>query len=152
MLINKETVDIFIKILTLVVGLVTFSWGVIQFFINQKFQIETRRIEATKTFLDRQLNLYTEATKATSTIATSSFSEEVTLAKKRFWSLYWGELALVEDEGVETAMKRFGDALQNKSNQQTLQQLSLKLAHACRESLANSWGVKEWHKPQYRTH
>ncbi len=136
--------ETWIKVLTPLVALGTFIWGIAQFFINQRSQIETRRIEATKPFLDRQLILYTEATKSTATIATSSLDEEITLAKKRFWSLYWGELALVEDKNVETAMVMFGQALKSKGSQQELQNLSLNLAHACRNSLADSWGVKQW--------
>ena len=66
----------------------------------------------------------------------------------RFWELYWGELALVEDRRVEGAMKAFGDALIAGASADALQRLSLSLAHACRESLAESWGVEQWQRPQ----
>jgi hypothetical protein len=127
---------------------VAFSWGVFQFVASQKEQAETRRIEATKPFLERQLRLYTEATQAAATLATSKETDELDEARKKFWSLYWGELALVEDKRVEAAMVRFGRALESGDVDQQLQQRSLELAHACRDSLAESWGVRQWRNPR----
>jgi hypothetical protein len=135
------------KILTLVGGVSAFSWGVYQFISNQRSQAETRRIEATRPFLDRQLKLYTDATQAAATIATSSSQEEVVAARARFWSLYWGELALVEDKRVEAAMVQLGRALEGGATGKDIAPLSLRLAHACRDSLAESWGVKQWRNP-----
>lgn len=129
-------------------AVVTFGWGVLQYTANEKAQAESRRVEATKPFLERQLRLYTEATQAAATIATSEDAAELAAARKRFWSLYWGELALVEDATVEAAMVRLGRALQEKEQDPAnIRQLSLTLAHACRDSLARSWGVKEWQNP-----
>lgn len=126
---------------------IVFCWGVIQYLINQKSQAETRRIEATRPFLDRQLMLYTEATKAAAILATSVKSDEIEVAKDRFWALYWGELALVEDIRVESAMVKFGDEFKNLGHGEHLRYLALKLAHGCRDSLAESWGVRFWRNP-----
>jgi hypothetical protein len=90
------------------------------------------------------LQLYTTASTAAATLATSDDQTERTAALKRFWSLYWGELALVEDRRVEQAMVKFGEGLKRNADREELQQLSLALAHACRDSLGASWGVKEW--------
>lgn len=139
--------DAWIKTLSLVGAAVAFGWGVVQFVANQGAQAETRRIEATKPFLERQLKLYTEATQAAATLAVSEKPDELYRASERFWSLYWGELALVEDKRVEAAMVRFGRALESGGFGQQLQQHSLALAHACRDSLAESWGVNQWRSP-----
>ena len=128
-------------------AVVAFAWGVIQFVASQQAQEETRRIEATKPFLERQLKLYTEATQAAATLATSKNRQELDAATKKFWSLYWGELALVEDKRVEAAMVQFGRALDTGSSDHALQKASIDLAHACRDSLAESWGVKQWRNP-----
>jgi hypothetical protein len=61
-------------------------------------------------------------------------------ARARFWELYWGELAVVEDKDVEHAMVRYGDALDRWTEPGSdpppeLTRLSLELAHACRDSL-----------------
>jgi hypothetical protein len=142
-----DNLDGWIKALSLLGAVVAFSWGVVQFFAAQASQAETRRIEATKPFLERQLKLYTEATQAAATLVTSREPNELDAARKKFWSLYWGELALVEDKRVEAAMVQLGRALENGSAGQQLQQHSLALAHACRDSLAESWGVKQWRNP-----
>jgi len=144
---QQMNLESWIKILTLLGAVVTFAWGVHQFFSNQRAQAETRRIEATKPFLDRQLKLYTEATQAAATIATSDSKDEIIAAQKRFWSLYWGELALVEDKRVEAAMVQLGQALEKGATGKEVQGLSLRLAHACRDSLAESWGVQQWRNP-----
>lgn len=36
---------------------------------------------------------------------------EVAAYRRQFWKLYWGEMALVEDQSVAAAMKKFGDVL-----------------------------------------
>ncbi|MCV2437177.1 hypothetical protein [Paucibacter sp. DJ2R-2] len=53
----------------------------------------------------------------------------------------------VEDKRVEAAMVQFGRSLEAGSVGQQLQQNSLALAHVCRDSLAESWGVKQWRNP-----
>jgi hypothetical protein len=133
--------------LSMVGAAVVFGWGVVQFVATQNAQIETRRIEATMPFLERQLRLYTEATQAAAALATSKDPAELDAANERFWSLYWGELALVEDARVEAAMVRFGQALKSGAGGSELEQLSLALARACRDSLAESWGVEHWRNP-----
>lgn len=143
----RPNLEAWIKALSVLGAVVAFGWGVFQFIANQAAQAETRRIEATKPFLERQLKLYTEATQAVATLATSKKPEELDIASKKFWSLYWGELALVEDERVEAAMVQFGKALETGSVGQQLQPHSLAIAHACRDSLADSWGVKQWRNP-----
>jgi hypothetical protein len=139
--------DSWVKALSLLGAAIAFIWGVVQFMAGQHTQAETRRIEATKPFLERQLKLYTDATQAAATLATSKDAQEIAAAKKRFWALYWGELALVEDARVEAAMVQLGRALDTGSQGQHVQAASLALAHACRDSLADSWGVAQWRNP-----
>lgn len=142
-----STLDNWIKLFSLAGAVVAFSWGIVQFLANQNTLGETRRIEATKPFLERQLKLYTEVTVAAATLSISDDPNEIEHSRKRFWSLYWGELALVEDKEVEAAMVKFGEAIEAGTSGIKLQQYSLQLAHACRDSLARSWGVEQWRKP-----
>lgn len=102
--------------------------------------------EARQPFLTRQLELYGETAKVAARIATSGDEAELSDARSRFWQLYWGELALVEDRDVEAAMVAFGDALKDDARQSKLQPLSLDLAHAIRRSLDRSWGISVWTK------
>jgi hypothetical protein len=130
-----------------------------------------RIIEATKPFLERQLELYTVVTRAASLIATSEDENVAQQAIGTFLQLYSGELALVQNEEVAVAMQNYRRALQEldviyapaapatseptsqtppvsaENQRQGLQQLSLNLASACRKSLAKSWHVDAWANP-----
>lgn len=59
---EQSSFESWIKLLTPLGAVVAFAWGVYQFFLSQRLQAETRRIEATNSFLDRQLKLYTGLT------------------------------------------------------------------------------------------
>jgi hypothetical protein len=128
-------------------AVLAFIWGAYQFLVKQWGQAESRRIEATKPFLDRQLRLYTEATQAAAMMATTTSEHEFTDAKSRFLLLFWGELVMVEDRGVEGAMVQFRNALLANLRGEDLAQPALALGRACRMSLAKTWGVKEWLDP-----
>lgn len=113
---------------------------------NEQAQVETRRVEATKPFLEKQLTLYADVTQAAATLALKwrMDSDQARPAMDRFWRLYLGELALVEDTKVRAAMWAFGKALNDYDTPpRTLAKLAQELAGACRESLVRSWGVKE---------
>jgi len=152
------TFDNGLKVLTVLGAIASFLWGVYQW--REKSaqdlearkhesarQVETRRIEATKPFLERQLALYAEATRVAAQVATQGQSDAGKKALARFWELYWGELALVENRSVEAAMKRMGDALRVNAPASELEQASLAVARACRESLDRSWGIRAWSSP-----
>lgn len=131
-------------------------WSTAYFLTTLRIQAETRQIEARKPFLEKQLALYTEATQAAAVLATTTDEAELTAARNRFWALYWGELAMVENGGVsaeaggvESAMVAYGRCLKQECEQTELQRLALNLAHACRDSLAVSWGVTDWQAPVY---
>ena len=152
------TFDNVLKILTVLGAIASFLWGVYQWREKSSQELEAqkqesarlgeaRRIEATKPFLERQLALYAEATRIAAQVATQGNSESGKKALVRFWELYWGELALVENRSVEAAMKRMGDALRSNASTQELEQASLAVAHACRESLDRSWGIRAWSSP-----
>lgn len=112
----------------------------------QVARFNSAEFEARQPFLTRQLELYSEAAKVVVKIATSRDEGERETLEDRFWELYWGELALVEDRDVEAAMVAFGEALKSDEPQGRLQSLSLDLARAIRTSLDRSWGIKVWTK------
>ena len=129
-----------------VVTLGGLALGIANYLATIRRDVETRNLEARKQYLTRQLDLYTDATRAAAKIATSKpGSAEHVKALNRFWELYWGELSMVENAAVEGAMKSMGDCLLNKGCRcGDLPHCSLELAHACRRSLADSWGVPDW--------
>jgi hypothetical protein len=154
---KRESTETLLKSVGALVAVGSLFWGVTTFLITSRHQSETRLLEARKPFLDRQLTLYTEATQTAAILATSENPVELEKARRTFWELYWGNLAMVEngglvrsEENVEAAMVKFGACLSRHCKQDPdLQQLALRLAHACRDSLAVSWDVRDWQTPSY---
>src|SRR5262249_31889749 len=101
-------------------------------------EAKTALRESQKPFLEKRLEYYTEAATVTATIARSKDHRKVAQAKERFWTLYSGPLALVEDPRVEKAMIEFGDCLQDKRHcSAPIEMLSLEVAHQ------REWSIKE---------
>ena len=146
---KKDTAETLIKWVSAFVAVGGLLWGITSFLITSRMQAETRQLEARKPFLERQLTLYTKATQNAAILATSSDPDAIEDARQIFWELYWGELSMVENRGVESAMVKFGECLNRDCSQPELQPLALRLAHACRDSLAESWGVQDWSVPTY---
>ena len=93
-----------------VVALGGLALGVVNYLATVRRDAETRNLEARKQYLTRQLDLYTEATRAAAKLGTAPpDSPEYLKARTRFWELYWGELSMVENREVEAAMKRMGE-------------------------------------------
>jgi hypothetical protein len=103
---------------------------------------KSAEVEARKPFSERQLQIYFQAVEAASLLATLPKTHQAYGAvSSDFWKLYWGPLALVEDQLVANAMFNFGAAAKGDAPPDVLQEYALKLAHACRDSLAESWKV-----------
>lgn len=96
--------------------------------------------ERQKPFLERQMDLYFEAVEVTAAIANLEESAGQKKLETRFWQLYWGALAVVEDQAVVNAMVSYGDALKGLQRSK-LKGHSIALAHACRDSLQKLWNT-----------
>jgi hypothetical protein len=158
MVLRPSNFEEILKLLAALGAIASFIWGVWvwqdksdkelqQQKLEARRRSESRRIEATQPFLERQLKLYTEVSQVAALIATSDDSYEKTKATQRFWELYWGELALVENQEVESAMVAMGRSIEGSAEHDERKQLSLQLAHACRKSLDRSWGIHAWSTP-----
>jgi hypothetical protein len=138
---QARAIDALCKLIA-TVGLVAGGgWSLITYLLGRKDQAKTAAIEAKKPFNEKRLDRYIQAVFAAATIATSTNQAEIDSAKQRFWNLYWGELALFEDRNVESAMVKLGEALESGRAGHDLRGLALALAHACRDSLGDSWSV-----------
>lgn len=143
----------YLPLLTTLVAVAGFLFGVYQFKAQQEERLRTERLannrEFKKALWEKQLTYYLEAAQAASTLA--SFNEndekdiqpERTKARIRFWQLYYGELAVIEDSNVSNAMVRYGRCLRDydlrKCNQSDLKQYARVLAQECRNAVARSW-------------
>ncbi len=133
-----------VQILTPLAAVVTALVGVVQWRAAKMAATEQAQFESRRPFLTRQLELYGEAAGIAARLATSTDAAARAGYEERFWQLYWGELALVEDAQVEAAMVELGAALKTGAAPERLQPLSLGLAHAVRRSLDRAWGVDAW--------
>ncbi len=107
----------------------------------------TYRIQVHKPFFERQLECIVEVSKLTAALATpvhlledSSTTWHKTAG--RFWTLYYGVLRLVTDEGLERAVDRFAKRLSTFSpgeDPTELQELSLSVALAGRRLVLSAW-------------
>jgi len=99
-----------------------------------------------------QKTLFEDAITSATNIANGESIDDVAYWRRRFWNLYWGNLAMLESQNVESAMVKFGDILsqceRNKDpkcfptpgNSATPLQLSaLNLAHCARDTLRTTW-------------
>jgi hypothetical protein len=149
---ESRALETVLKILPVLGACVAFIWGVVQWKENADAELaaakleaeryaDSRRIEATRPFLEMQLKYYTEAVQVASRIAHSHDPQSIA----RFWELYYGELALVENNDVALAMRQFGDAL-NQGKTTELNTLAIELGRRVGESLAKSWNTGAWQK------
>lgn len=144
-------------------AVIGFWFGVVQWKRAENASLAQRGQEADNLRLDirresvhplwtKQLDLYMDAADAAATIATTQDDRARQAAEQRFWVLYWGPLAAVEDVGlealsnsqIESAMVRFGKLLDpqpSDRNSQELERASLAISHAIRNSLAPSFDV-----------
>lgn len=131
-----------VSTVSVVVGIVI---SVLSFERSRAAEKETRKIEAAKPFLELRQKLYLEALRNASILVSKDFhtKEEIDSAKKRFSELYWGELSLVEEKGIEGGMIAVAASLNLFDPMTPAQKASYDLAHAMRESLVRSWGIDE---------
>ena len=176
---DQSSFDNIFKALSTLGAFGTFLWTVYTWRQKTKQELEAgaadaerasraRIIEATKPFLQYQLDLYTKVTRAASYIATSTNERDLASAIDSFMQLSSGELALVENDQVASAINEFRaevsrfrllaappdsdgpqklPVLDPDHDRNQLQQLARSLAQACRRSLAKSWHVDAWANP-----
>ena len=111
-------------------------WTVAQYTTSVSF-------EAKRPFLIKQLELCFEASRTVATLAVTDDALSWDKARIRFWELYWGELAIVEDDEVAAAMVEFAPNLEGKIGANLpitdLAPEAIKFSHECRALIKKSW-------------
>jgi len=138
-----EIVSTTVQVLSVVTGVVI---SVLSFNATRKKEAEARELEAAKPFYTLRQSLYGDAVKAAGVLSNPEVhtTEEVAQARTRFRELYVAELSMVEAPEVEAQMK----ALAAKIDPELLtftesQDAAYDLAHALRDTFANSWKLKQ---------
>jgi hypothetical protein len=138
--INKFNWDLTLKGIGLLLTLATILVGVWKYTDEQSYQHE---MEFKRKMWQKQLDTYTQACKYSGLIANrpeSNFEENVS----QFGALYWGEMIMIEDDTVRSAMKEFHYAIHDYHPEDKHTHFKLKvkadaLAKACKESSKRSW-------------
>ncbi len=148
---SRETWDTFIKAGSAITGIATVAISAAVFLAQRYQSIQDFERETKRPFIEQQFKLYGEAVAVASRLARAAEQGQRPPPEEdlqRFWELYWGPLAMVEDSRVEEAMVVFGRSLEdydggigNKCSKM-LNQASLALAHRARQSLEQQWGVE----------
>jgi hypothetical protein len=103
-----------------------------------------RQFEAQRPFLDKQLALYFETSEVVGRLVTLAPTDpKWSQDERRFWALYWSELSMVEQDGVEGAMVRLGTSLKkykaDPSQISAVEKDALGLAHSIGASIKRRW-------------
>jgi len=133
----------FAQVVVVVIGVVISIWV---FYAARETDAETQRIEAAKQFLQLRQDRYTEALKMAAVLANpeTHSAVEITDAKKRFRELYVAELSMVEVPAVEAKMVGLASQVDQDLLKMTPAQMAAyELAHALRDSLVLSYGIKQ---------
>jgi len=137
----------FVPIITALVAVAGFLWGVYQYQSQQtknleaqklqsKQEVETAQQNFMKPWLDSQREIYLQALTVASTVANTDDSEELKQATVEFWNLYHGKMILVETDKVAKEMIDFGDCIKGACNRAKLNEQLHRLATAMANSMA----------------
>ena len=132
-----------VQVMSVVVGVVI---SALSFNRAQLKEAAARQIDAAKPFYTLRQNLYTEAIKLAGVLADPQVhtEEEIATARKRFRELYIGELTMVEAKEVEQQMVALAQEIDPELLKMNDAQIAtVDLAHALRDSFANSWKVSD---------
>lgn len=148
---SRETWDTIIKAGSAIAGIATIAISAAVFLAQRYQSIQDFERETKRPFIEQQFKLYGEAVAVASRLARAADRGQQPPPEEdlqRFWELYWGPLAMVEDSRVEAAMVVFGRSLEDYTEDtgtecsRKLNQASLALAHRARQSLEEQWGVE----------
>ena len=146
------SLDLILKVVGTLLALAGLAFGMYQY-VN--YERREARVELNK----QRRTLYEKATNVTSQFAGAETQQQAEELDRQFWSMYNGNLGIVENDGVKKAMQRFGGALRRwenansppsdfikpsdfrfqenaSSRPKTFADLSYELSQACRDELA----------------
>ncbi|HEV2990238.1 MAG TPA: hypothetical protein VG759_17470 [Candidatus Angelobacter sp.] len=143
-----------IPVVTALVAVAGFLWGVAQYSEQQEKSRETAAREFMKPWLESQREIYMQALSFAATVANSDSPAERKQATDDFWQLYQGKMILVETKSVSGAMVQFGHCLDGSDNcaKNQMNDRSRALATAMAESMAATakMSFKEFSANQFK--
>ncbi|MCU0444655.1 MAG: hypothetical protein MUE85_07020 [Microscillaceae bacterium] len=138
---KESLLDIFLKILTPIITVVSILIGVWQYNDAQR---NNELMEFKRNIWLKQQQAYEEIGNIVSNVVnstddTTQFNQNL----KKFREIYWGKLVLVEDDSVEIEMIKFNaetqDFKEGVRNKEDLMRRGYKLIKTCKKSINSSW-------------
>ncbi len=134
--------------------------GIFQYSRTEESKSMEMHREALKPLWEQQIKLYLEAADTAATIAVETDGKARRDAELRFWKLYWGQMAVVEDISfnqnsngrVAETMDELGDALRTDAkdrDREEIKQLAYRFSKAARRVMLDSFRLHSSH--EYRT-
>ena len=109
---SQPTLLQFLPVVTALVAVSGFLWGVAQYVREQEAIQSRAEREFMKPWLESQHEIYLQALSFAATAANSDKPGDKKKAADEFWRLYQGKMILIETKAVSDAMGRFGECLQ----------------------------------------
>lgn len=135
---RKDKIDLTLKTLALIGGLISFFYGIHRY-------VEVNKEESAKAFWNQQFPIYKQLCSSASIVATSEDSVDVYKATQDFWRMYYGEARMVVDQVVHVKMSNYASILKDVERKfrkrEELKFASFQLSTACRASMAASWNI-----------
>ncbi|MCR9096080.1 MAG: hypothetical protein NXI30_17790 [bacterium] len=103
--------------------------------------VEQAKRDSQSHFREQQIRLYLESAEVVGAIAASEPSSAREEIERRFWTLYYGPLAVVQEAQVTSSLVDFADALRKGRKKTTLRTKSLAFSKACRATIEETWEV-----------
>jgi hypothetical protein len=160
-----QTLVQFVPIITAILSIAGFIWGVFLYTGEQKMSRSDRETQSLRQkqiaehelmtpWLDSQRATYSKALDAAAAFANSRDESDRAIAEQKFWQLYQGQMILVETHAVSGRMKNFGDCLDGTTscNAAELNTRVRALASAMAESMAETakMSYEEFARNQFR--
>jgi hypothetical protein len=109
---SQPTLLQFLPVVTALVAVSGFLWGVAQYVREQKAIQSRAEREFMKPWLESQHEIYLQALSFAATVTNSDKPTDKKQATYEFWRLYQGKMILIETKAVSDAMGKFGECLQ----------------------------------------
>ena len=140
----------FVPVATAVIAIAGFWWGLVRYQADQQKALNEQKEQASrdqisrerefmKPWIENQRDIYRKALSAVGTVANTEDTETRRKAAEAFWSLYHGEMILVETTQVSNAMVALGlclDGSKIRCAKPKMDDLAHQLGTAMHDSMA----------------
>ena len=142
----------YIPVLTILIAVTSFWFGIYQFRQQQNFEIQRLRDdfqgkrdisekEFRREFYKKQMEIFFDISKTAAQISTIENPDETQKLHQHFLELINGNLGVVQNRQVMDAANQFKEAFNRKDSRDKLQSATRDLSTACKNALKDIWQI-----------